>query len=310
MEPTDETAKKGSLEAPVVVEGKRERKAPEVFKLPVPTEKADFVIAKGKGKPIADLPDVCTMLEKKKGSDDVLQHLHSVAFGRKGPRAKVKANLREFSGFPFAADARAAELAKREAFLSKRTADELKDMLSVCCLERSGKKEELVARLIDFFDKPAASGIAPAAGGAKRKRAVTPAKKASAKKKQATAKASPAKKGKAAAAPAKKAAGKKAAAAAPEDAIAKPPSALELYLAERLPSLREKNAGVSDKELSKHLSDKWKTLAAEKKAKFEQEHKELQAKYKEVRALEPPRARERRPRRCTALARTERASRC
>jgi hypothetical protein len=276
------------------VRGARERKAPETFKVEVP-EKAEFVIQKGKGKPIGELPDVCAMLEKHKGRDDVLQQMHTVAFGKKGPMAKVKAHLREFSGFPFAADAREAELAKRTAFLGKRSTDELKQLLSVCCLERSGKKEELVARLVDFFDKPAATGIAPAA--AKRKRAATPAKG------KKPAKASPAKKGKAAAK--KPAAAKKKAPAAakkgkdPAAGVKKPPSVLELYIDARLPSLREKNDGVTDEQLTGHLKDKWKTLPADKKAKFEEEHAELQAKYQEVRCCARAHAR---ALRCLALS--------
>ncbi|KAG8461373.1 hypothetical protein KFE25_010560 [Diacronema lutheri] len=273
------SAPRDAVEPSLVVTGRRERKAPEVLTMSVP-EKAEFVIAKGKGKALSELPGVCAMLEKHKASDDVLQHMHSVAFGRKGPRVKVKANLREFSGFAYGADAREAELAKRHAYLAKRTGDELKAICAICCLERGGKKEELAARLVAFFDKPTAkSGTVPAASaGGKRKRAATPNPKASP---APTAKAAQsAKEGKAAA-------GKKPAAKAPGQAkepaggVKKPPSAFELYLAARLPSLREKNDGVSDAELQTHLKDKWKALPADKKSKFEEEHAELQAKYEE-----------------------------
>jgi hypothetical protein len=282
----DEDTRVGSLEGPLVVGGKRDRKAPEVFKVAV-VEKIEFAIQPGKGKRVGDLPDVCSMLEKHKGASDVLQQLHTVAFGRKGPMAKVKAHLRDFSGFPFDAAARETELAKRSAFLSKRTGDELKEMLAVCCLERSGKKEELVGRLVDFFDKPTSSGHAAPASAAKRKRAATPSAKGKRAPSPASkAEAKPAAAKRKPAAPPKKAGGKDAAAG-----IAKPPSALELYMAARLPSLREKNDGVPDAELEGHLKDKWKVLPADKKDKFEEEHKAAKAKYDKV--CHPPRLRAR-----------------
>jgi len=269
-----------ALEAPAPVRERpgRERKAPETFKVEV-TEKAEFVIEKGKGERIGDMPAVCKMLEKHQARDQVLQNVYVAAFGRRGAALNVKKHIRDFSGYAFPADAREAELEKRSASLTKKGLVELKAMAEVVCIERSGTKAELTQRLIDFFDKPSGSGKPVPAPAGKRKRAATPAtKKAKAKtakgKPAAKAgKASPAKK-KAKASPAK---GKPAVDHAA--GIKKPPAAVELYVKARLPSLKEKNPEVSDKDLSSHLRDKWKGLAADKKAKYEEEHQDLVQQY-------------------------------
>eukprot|EP00302_Diacronema_sp_CCMP2436_P012151 CAMPEP_0179873384 /NCGR_PEP_ID=MMETSP0982-20121206/22143_1 /TAXON_ID=483367 /ORGANISM="non described non described, Strain CCMP 2436" /LENGTH=367 /DNA_ID=CAMNT_0021764743 /DNA_START=20 /DNA_END=1123 /DNA_ORIENTATION=+ len=268
-ESDEEPMRVGTLQAPLVVTGARERKKTETYVVEV-LEKAEFVVLKGKGKALGKLANVSAMLDSKTGSDDVMQHLYHACFSRKGQKLKVKAALREFSGFPFDASTRDAELAKRTVAIGKRSMDELKQMLKVCCQVSGGSKDELVARLLEFLGKPSDSGISAKVDSAvKRKRATTP-KKGSAKK---PTKAKPVAKKSEASGKAKK-----------DSAVGikKPPSALELYLKERLPALKLKNDEVSEADLEKHLKDKWKTLAADKKSKFDDEHKVLLKKYDEA----------------------------
>ncbi|KAJ1632938.1 hypothetical protein T492DRAFT_1143104 [Pavlovales sp. CCMP2436] len=68
----------------------------------------------------------------------------------------------------------------------------------------------------------------------------------------------------------------------PQGAAARAQAQNNLYLKERLPALKLKNDEVSEADLEKHLKDKWKTLAADKKSKFDDEHKVLLKKYDEA----------------------------
>ncbi|ORY98356.1 hypothetical protein BCR41DRAFT_225364 [Lobosporangium transversale] len=86
---------------PLPVSGPRERKKVERFAIVTPekTEKP-IVIPQGKGKKLCDIPTVNNNLDKLKAIDETARGLHRLLFGRNGVPKALKANLREFHGFP------------------------------------------------------------------------------------------------------------------------------------------------------------------------------------------------------------------
>ncbi|ONM06883.1 DEK domain-containing chromatin associated protein [Zea mays] len=57
----------------------------------------NFVVEKGRGTPLKDIPSVAHRISRKKPSD--LKFLHSILFGRKGKAVDFKGHILQFSGF-------------------------------------------------------------------------------------------------------------------------------------------------------------------------------------------------------------------
>ncbi len=92
-------------------------------------------------------------ITKRKGDDDVLRSLHIICFGSQGQKLNRKKNLRQFCGFDSSTDKLSLE-AKIIENKKKWTVALLKETLEILGIERSGSREELIRRLVDFLAFP------------------------------------------------------------------------------------------------------------------------------------------------------------
>jgi hypothetical protein len=92
-------------------------------------------------------------LDKHKGDEELVKILHSLMFGSAGKKAETKKNIRQFKGF---ADGTSKEdkIAKVTENKKKWTVQALKDSLGLFGLEKSGTREELIVRLVEYLMKP------------------------------------------------------------------------------------------------------------------------------------------------------------
>jgi protein DEK len=87
---------------------------------------------------------------------DDLKSLHRLCFGRTGSNHEVRRHLRTFCGFDFTkgSDGYTKKLKQMDSWRM----DQLKKIAEIVGLERSGKKDELQAAIMDFLSKPSDSG--------------------------------------------------------------------------------------------------------------------------------------------------------
>jgi len=149
-------------------------------------------------------------------------------FGNPGKKTEAKKHIRMFNGFPV--ERKKARLDKVIENKKKWTVGLLKDALGVFGLEKSGTREELATRLIDYLQEPSAikSG---APGSVKKAR-----KSSSGSKRKANGKGD-----------------KK-----PKKKVA--PSAYILFSVDARADIKEENPTATFGEIAKLISDKWKVL--------------------------------------------------
>ena len=189
------------------------------------------MIEKGTGVLLGDYEFFTKNLEKVTGDSDVVKALNSVLFNRVGKKHETKKHLRSFSGIP--------DLNNKKKYLDKVlenkkkwTVSLLKDSLGLFGLEKSGTREELAGRMIDYLAKPSVLKSVSALSksskskskGSKRKRAGGKDDKPK-KKKQA-------------------------------------PSAYILYTSSIRAQTKEENPEADFVTLTKLLSEKWNSLDA------------------------------------------------
>mmetsp|Transcript_9298 Transcript_9298/g.27947 ORF Transcript_9298/g.27947 Transcript_9298/m.27947 type:complete len:475 (+) Transcript_9298:188-1612(+) len=170
----------------------RERKQVEAFKPAEAKEVAKFTVQQGKGTKLRDIPNVHFLMDKIKGSDEVMEVLHTVMFKRKGQDKARKRNVLDFSGFTWDTDSKEAERSKATAKLDKLKIDMLHRLLDVFELPRGsgedGKKIAKVERVMSWLEAPTASDKKSLADKAAKKKtgsAKKAAKKTSGKRKRA-----------------------------------------------------------------------------------------------------------------------------
>jgi hypothetical protein len=133
--------------------GKRERKQTSFYEVEPEKEGRKTAIVQGNGKALAESPFFVAELEKLRGDDELVKGLHSLMFGHAGKKTETKKNLRAFSGF-----APSDDLEDRVKRLNERkklwTVSNLKAALSLFGVEKSGDREALCRRLVDFLAKP------------------------------------------------------------------------------------------------------------------------------------------------------------
>jgi protein DEK len=148
----------------------RHRKAVERFK-EEPKEAKEIVIPKGEGVKLGDISKVVERFQELPRTAPVFTDLHRILFGRPGStkNQKIKENLLEFSGLVY--HNKEAERKKLIEKLNNYKLPAIKEICYVLNLERSGGKEEIVNRLIDFLEKPAPQkGSTPSKPSKKRAR--------------------------------------------------------------------------------------------------------------------------------------------
>lgn len=158
------------LEQPVVlVEGqKREKKKVQRFEL-TPQEvkkRKQPSIEEGSGTKLGDIPNVNCQLNKTMTED--LKPLYRLLFDTVPPtNAVTKKNIRQFSGFTFSADSN--EKKKKVDKLTKLPLPLVKSFCVTLDLERGGKKEDVMERIISFLMEPKSSNK-PLPSSAKKRR--------------------------------------------------------------------------------------------------------------------------------------------
>ncbi|KAG8202004.1 hypothetical protein JTE90_010375 [Oedothorax gibbosus] len=147
----------GLLDRPVEVSGCRARKKVERLEVSFTgPSKEKGQIPEGKGKKLGECPRIELQIQKTSSND--LKPLHRLLFNRAGGPNEIKRNIRKFSGFTFAKDS--SEYDKLKSRIEKLTGPVLKQICGVCDIERSGLKEEIVKRVLQFLMEPKDSGKA------------------------------------------------------------------------------------------------------------------------------------------------------
>ncbi|XP_064626559.1 protein DEK-like [Lineus longissimus] len=153
---SDEEPPLGLLERPVEVSGKRERKKTERLSMSgtfTPTDKK-LEVPEGSGMKLGDIPRVEHFISKT--SSDDCKILHRTIYGRPGTVSMVKRNLRKFCGFTFSEDS--PEFNKKKSNLAKLQVTELKRVAGILDQERTGSREEIAERCMQFLLNPKDSG--------------------------------------------------------------------------------------------------------------------------------------------------------
>ncbi|CAA3019972.1 DNA ligase 1-like isoform X1 [Olea europaea subsp. europaea] len=151
-EPTSPTAP--AIQRPI-----RERKSVErlVATIEKDTDK-EFRIEKGRGTALKDIPNVACKLSRRK-SEDTFKLLHTILFGRRGKAAEVKNNISRFSGFVWHDDEE-KQMRKLKEKLDKCVKEKLVevcDVLDISISKSTTRKEDIIAKLIDFLMDPHAT---------------------------------------------------------------------------------------------------------------------------------------------------------
>ncbi|CAL4934653.1 unnamed protein product [Urochloa decumbens] len=130
----------------------------------------NFVVEKGRGTPLKDIPTVAHRLGRKKPGD--LKFLHNVLFGRKGKLPDFKVHILQFSGFVWH-ESDEKQRAKAKEKLDKCVKDMLLDLCWILAIPVPKSNEDLVSKLLDFIAEPhsaADSGLSDDQGSNSRKR--------------------------------------------------------------------------------------------------------------------------------------------
>lgn len=150
----DDEEEMGLLDRPVEVTGCRARKQVERLEYSFNTPKEKHEIQEGIGQKLGDCPRIEHQIQKTSIED--LKPLHRILFGRVGSAPQIKRNIRKFSGFPF--EKKSTEFDRKKATVEKLTNSVLKRVCELLDLERSGTKEEIVLRILEFLLEPKDSG--------------------------------------------------------------------------------------------------------------------------------------------------------
>lgn len=143
-----------STAAAVEGRSKRERKPTAAYQPMEDTRLVkEIVVPAGTGCTLGSVRAIEDGISKRKADDDVIRHLHNFCFGSFGVNANRKKNLRLFCGFSPDADKMAIE-AKLLENKKKWTVGLFKECAEVLSLERSGTRDELCRRLVDYLAVP------------------------------------------------------------------------------------------------------------------------------------------------------------
>eukprot|EP00850_Spirogloea_muscicola_P007447 SM000037S13582 [mRNA] locus=s37:792901:796703:+ [translate_table: standard] len=132
----------------------RERKSVDKFVVEDSRHRDTAVdVKQGSGTPLKDIPNVTFKLAKLPRTDRLLAMLHSLLYNKRAKMNVVKANIQEFSGFVYGEN-KEKERSKVRDKLELYTKEGLSQLLDLFDLPTLGKKEEQVARVLEFLDSP------------------------------------------------------------------------------------------------------------------------------------------------------------
>ncbi|XP_051227868.1 DEK domain-containing chromatin-associated protein 1 [Lolium perenne] len=145
------------LASPASERPSRERKTVERYAELTPrstSAKKTTVILQGPGTMLKEIPNVSFKLSKRK-SDEVLQSLHTIMFGKKSRVHFLKRNISQFSGFVWIEN-EDKQRTKVKDKLDKFNKEKLLDFCEILDINVKGtlKKEEVSAKLLEFLESP------------------------------------------------------------------------------------------------------------------------------------------------------------
>lgn len=125
----------------------------------------------GSGTPLGDIPRVDASISRFKNDD--LKLLHRLLFDTVGKTALLKKNIKKFNGFSFKKNS-------TEYDAKVTSADELEvKQLKVICemldLPKTGTKDDIIARILEFLIEPKDSSPKPVGGGRPKRTAAVKA---------------------------------------------------------------------------------------------------------------------------------------
>ncbi|CAI8599064.1 unnamed protein product [Vicia faba] len=158
------TSEKKSPVTPTSDRPTRERKLverysePSAGKLGKSASSKVFVIEKGRGTQLKDIPNVAFKLSKRK-PDDTLNMLHNLLFGKKSKAQTMKKNIGQFSGYVWAENEEKQRIKIKDRidkFVKEKLAD-FCDVLNIPISKTGSRKEELSVKLLEFLEAPHAT---------------------------------------------------------------------------------------------------------------------------------------------------------
>lgn len=188
-------------------------------------------IPDGTGIAMSDYPYFLNCFEKVKTDDEVCKMLHQLMFNSMGTKNDRKKSIRKFCGFAEEAnmDSKIGNVIKKKQLTNPL----LKDCLGLFGLERSGTRDQLVNRLMNYLQCPH-----------KAKRDGTRAPSAGKKRKLSKKSRSGGEKSK------------------------RGPSAFMLFSQANRDQAKENNPGASFGEIGKALGEMWHALSADEKEEW------------------------------------------
>ncbi|XP_050296517.1 protein DEK-like isoform X1 [Anthonomus grandis grandis] len=176
VEEEEEENKKGKkkkgvplLDQPLETSGKRERKNVQRYDEPeAKKEPGKIEFEEGKGTKLGEIPRVEAAISRSRGDD--LKFLHKFLFDQPGQKLTYKKNIRLFCGFGFENDS--DEFKTKQENLKKQDMKSLKIMCEILDLGKTGNKDEISDRILEFLMEPKDSGKPVGTGRPKRASAV------------------------------------------------------------------------------------------------------------------------------------------
>lgn len=126
------------------------------------------VEVEGRGTALGEIPRIDASISRFKNDD--LKSLHRLLFKSTGKTNMVKKNIRKFNGFDF--EKGTDEYNKKLSIIQKLEIKQLKSICEMLDLQKSGNKEEISNRILDFLLEPKDSGKPVEGGRPKRTAAV------------------------------------------------------------------------------------------------------------------------------------------
>ncbi|XP_058869395.1 protein DEK-like isoform X2 [Acipenser ruthenus] len=151
----DEEEEDDGKEKSLIVEGKRVKKTVKRldFQMVQPT-KEPLSFVPGKGEILGNIERIQLVVGKMKAAN--LKPLHKLLYNRPGTISSLKKNIRRFSGFTF--EEESDQYKKKREILKRYTNAVLKTICGTLDLEKSGKNDDLISRIMTFLMKPKSSG--------------------------------------------------------------------------------------------------------------------------------------------------------
>lgn len=152
---SENEAKEPIFEAPDQNPKKRSRKQTNQMNMEEQVKHKELLV--GNGVKLKNIPKIAKEIKKYPANSYhyYLESFHNVLFGFGGSNKNRRQNILNFSGFP--------ESIKREAKFKVLTSNTkyshnqsflIKTFLEMLCLDKKGKKEDLINRLLDFLYDP------------------------------------------------------------------------------------------------------------------------------------------------------------